>query len=372
VNIPPLPHVECALLHDSFAPIDGQELFNLVQALAAKFGYGAQCQLIVSSTHKDIHVFVGDHRILISQNERPLAPDGFQTALSTPFTSMVFPNARDVVMRHAANTFITVGKGPAPIPDDLMRADATGTIAKISAFTTSQEALRAINLCQSLTAYVAGRHAASAVHWCVSDNLVPPAFFEKAVQSGDVTLLNIRPFLTSSSGRLGPGLPIGVTANGSQWLLGKVVMVEEATVPLEWVLTMLYGFVHVCLQRGALLEHNHSFSVEGQDWQVGVFHEKIEDFDGWEMLRLKIMHLPEYGIHGKVPAKRTISYKSVEDLKHQAAVERAASPANATSVAQLRAMARSSAANTSGSASQSGRQHGLGGRLRSLFGAKPH
>lgn len=370
MKIPPLPQVECAILHEDFAPLSGPALFAAIEAAARQHGLGETCQPMISSTEKDVHVLVGQHRVLVSQNAEPLGPDGFRTALTTPFTSMIFPNARQAVEGHRANTFVTVGKGPVSMPEEVYRSEIGEMVAAMSAYTTTEEALRAVAVCQQITHYVTRLHPASAIHWCMSDNLMPQAFFDAAAASSDPTRLNIRPYLTSTAGRMGEGLPIGVTANGSQWLLGKMVAIEEAPVSLEWLLQTLYGFISMCLMRGALIPHMDTFSVEGEDWQVGVFHEKIDGFDGWELVRLKVLHHPKFGIRGKVETKRTFEYKSVADVKRRAAEEQAGAPARPQSVAELRALARSGAAASPSLARATPTSGGFAGRVRSLFKGK--
>jgi hypothetical protein len=370
MKIPALPAVECAILHERFAPMDGGRLLSAIEAVTQQNGLGAPCRPMISSTEKDVHVLVGPYRVLVSQNTAPLGPEGFRNALTTPFTGMVFPNARQAVESHRANTFVTVGKGPVPMPEEFFKTGLGDAVAQMAAFVTSEEALKAIRVCQSLARFMMDHNPASAVHWCASDNLVPQKFFEHAAKSNDPTLLNIRPYITSSAGRLGEGHPVGMTANGSQWLLGKIVAIDEAPVPLPWLMETLFGFVSFCLQRGSLIPHMDTFSVEGQDWQIGVFHEKIEGFDKWEMVRLKILHHPKYGIHGKVTTKRTIEYKDVDDLKKRpAAVENAAAPLKSGNMAELRELARASAAARKPTVQA---PTGLTGRVRSFFGGKPN
>lgn len=356
--------------------MDGKRLFDAVCRLAAQHGFANACHPMITSTDKDIHVMAGDYRILVSQNPQPLGLEGFRQALGMPFTGMIFPNARAAVEGHRANTFITIGKGPIGISADMLRSRFGDVLAETSAFTTSEDAARALQLCRDLTSLLIGGNPASAIHWCVGDNLVPQAFFDAAVEAGSLTPLNVRPFLASSAGRLGPGLPIGVTGNGSQWLVGKIVSIEEAPVPLEWLLTTLYSFVDFCVQRGSLIPHQDTFSFEGQEWVMGVFHQKIEGFNGWEMARLKVLHYPKYGIYGKVPPKRPFDYKPVADVRSNReqlsgrdnkVQEASASPSG--EMARLRNLARESAAKQAEAAKQ---PSGFASRLRSLLPGKPH
>ena len=325
MQIPALGSVECAILHDEFKPVDGRLIFSAIQKLALELKFAPEVQLMVTSTEKDIHVHAGGHRILISQNDKPLIMDGFRNTLSTPYTGFVLPNANEIVHRHKANTFVTIGKGM--IPDELTNqfadklGDHAAALKAMSQFVTWDEANRAMKFCQELTKLIVQHHAATAIHWCTSDNLVPQSFFEAASEMSDFAMIGARPMISSSAGRLGNGLPIGAVFNGSQWLIGKIISFEEATVPLPWMMEVVMGFIKMCLLRGKIIPHNESFSVEGQNWTIGVYHEKIEGFDGWEMVKLIVVNAPEFGIYGDTSAKRSYDYQSKEDIQNRAQQE---------------------------------------------------
>lgn len=326
MQIPPLDRVECAILHDQFKPLDGNALFREVERLAIGLGYADDVQLMVSSTYKDIHVHAGGHRILVSQNEEPLAPDGFRNALSTPYTGFALPDAQEIVHRHKANTFVTVAKGmlDTKLFSSELRAIAGDMFDKIDAasgFVTQEEAQRAMTLCHEVCKLVIGHNPASALHWCVSDNLVPQSFFEGTAKDRDYTLLNIRPFLTSSANRIGDGLPLGMVVNGSQWVIGKMIEFEEAPVPFPWMMEVVYGFIRMCQLRGSILPDRNTFSTEGEDWTVAVFHEKIEGHAAFEKVRLVVVNAPQFGIYGDTTAARYHTYDSAEDVRRRAEEE---------------------------------------------------
>ncbi|MEM9278662.1 MAG: hypothetical protein AAGA76_08815 [Pseudomonadota bacterium] len=329
MTYPALPSVECAILHDEFKPIDGDIIFDAIKKLAIELKFANEVNLMVTSTEKDIHVHAAGHRILVSQNPDPLGMEGFRNALTTPYTGMVLPNATEIVQRHKANTFVTVGKGLLPINDpDIggklqeMLGDHFESIANDNQFASWQEAERAMILCRELTKLIISHHQASAIHWCTSDNLIPQNFFEGVASMDDFAMLGARPYLTSSAGQLGEGLPVGAIFNGSQWLIGKMVSFEEAVVPLPWMLEMVMGFIKVCQVRGSIIPHMESFGVEGEDWRVGVVHEKIEGHDKWEMVKLVLIHAPQFGIHGDDTAKRTFTYENEDDVRARAEAEK--------------------------------------------------
>lgn len=327
MDIADLDSVECAILHDQFNPMDGGILFEAVKELSRELGYASEVQLIASSTSKDIHVNAGGHRVLISQNNEPLGLAGFRTALTTPYTGLVLPDAQDMVRRHKANTFVTIGKGMLDIQlfQEKLRKlgdEFVDSLAAESCFKTLDEADRARFFCYYLCKLIIGHNPASALHWCVSDNLVPQSFFESAGQSGDFTLLNIRPILTSSAGRFGEDLPLGMMVSGSQWLIGKVIEFEEARVPLPWMMEVVLGFIKICQSRGSILPHENSFSDESNEWAVAVYHEKLEGHDSWEKVRLVVINAPQFGIHGNVTAQHTRTYKNADDMRRWAEEEK--------------------------------------------------
>ncbi|WP_299480083.1 hypothetical protein [uncultured Roseibium sp.] len=327
MDIPALDRVECAILHEEFNPLDGNVIFQAIQRLSRELNYAPEVQLIVSSTRKDVHVHANGHRILVSQNTEPLEPEGFRTALSTPYTGFVLPNAHDVVMRHKANTFITIAKGF--LDSQLLREKfgslldgLDNSIDDQTSFKTLEEADRARTFCYALAKLIIGHNPAIAIHWCVSDNLVPQTYFEGVAKDGDYTLLNIRPFLSSSAGRLGEGLPLKMVVHGSQWIIGKMIEFEEAPVPFPWMMEIVYGFIKLCQIRGSILPDNNTFGNEDEDWSVAVYHEKIEGHSAWDKVRLVVVHAPEFGIFGDTTAKRYHRYESAEDIRQRAEEEK--------------------------------------------------
>lgn len=324
MEIPALESVECAILHEQFKPLDGNVLLHSIQELARQLNFAPQVQLIPSSTQKDIHVFANGHRILVSQNPEPLAPEGFRSALTTPYTGFVLPNAHDVVMRHKANTFITIGKGfldSRHLREHLNSPVFMEAVDAVSSFTTLAEADRARAFCYALTKLIIGHNPAQAIHWCVSDNLVSQAIFENSARDNDITLLNIRPHLSSSAGRLGEGLPLKMIVHGSQWIIGRMIEFEEAPVPFPWMMEVVYGFIRVCQIRGSILPHNNTFGDEDNNWSVAVYHEEIEGHTAWDKVRLVVVNAPQFGIHGDATAKRYHKYENEEDIRKRAEEE---------------------------------------------------
>lgn len=328
MQIPAMPSVECAILHEDFRPIDGNIIFQAIQEYAQDLGFGPDIKPMITSTEKDIHVLANNHRILVSQNPEPLAIDGFKFALSTPYTSLVFPSAADAVRNHKANTFVTIGKGVIDFPHEMR--DLQKLVADQTSFQTSEEAIRAQMLCHRLTKLIISNHPATGLHWTCADNLVPQSFYESATEGENLALMNLRPILTSSAGKFGDGLPLGMIVSGSQWLIGRIIEFEEAPVPLPWMLQVLTTFVKVCQIRDSIIPHNESFSVEGEDWSVGVYHEAFEHSNDFDKVRLVVAKAPQFGINYEVTSKRTLRYENAADIRARADQEKRDLPGNQT------------------------------------------
>lgn len=302
MKIKPVLAVECAVLHREFNPIDGDDLLRAVEAAARRHHLAENCKRFASPTGNDVYVFAGEYSILVSQNPKPLGPQGFQSALNQVFTHMVFPGAAEAVADHRANSFVTLNVGvpgfgqaflDSELGRDLVQFDPS--MAAKSAFVTSEDATRASRVCYELSDFIINHNPACAVHWCVSDNLVNQETFKAA--ASQIEALNCRPAFFSSAGRLAKRVPLGLVATGSQIVFGKIVSIDEVAVPPEALLKVFYAFIAYCRHRGALIADRETFSLEGEDWKAGVLHQAAKEPGADEMVRIKILSFPQYGIH---------------------------------------------------------------------------
>ena len=168
MEIAALDAVECALLHENFAPLSGEIIFDRIEEIARGMGFEGNLQPLPSSTEKDVHVMAGEYRIMVSQNEQALAPEGFAQALKQPFVQSVFPEAQSIVESHTANSFVTIAKGQ---PGEEPRPETM--------ITQWEEAQGMMEFAVKLASLINSHHPASLVHWCPSDFVVSPAYFQE-------------------------------------------------------------------------------------------------------------------------------------------------------------------------------------------------
>lgn len=307
MKIQSLPHVECAVLHDRFQPVDGESLFEFVRIAAREAGFSGECNLMITSTEKDIHVLVGDYRIMVSQNDKPLEPEGFQAALGFANTQLAFPDAAEVVGAHRANTFVTVAKGvfdPGMFGGSNTLGQTGEFVAKLFGMTDAAEAEAAMNLCARVCEHVHQHHRATAFHWCVNNQLVSPSAFERIMAGGSLLPLFIRFHLTSSAGQLTPGVPIGTFGAGTQFLIGRIVRFEEERVPFAWMAERLLMFVESCRMRGEVLPDGDTFGADDTEVIRIEYREPSESFDLPQVV-LTVTRCDAHGIdHGPPPQMR--------------------------------------------------------------------
>lgn len=311
MKIAALQTVDSAVLHEQYKPIDMNSVLEGCKTLCSKIGFEADVFLSEESNQEHLQIHVGGHKIVIRQEDKPLDPEGFRSALGTTYTGMIFPNAREAVESHTAYTFISISKGLFDFPEEISTLLGP-QLSATNSYTQSDDVKRVMNLCRELVDLIIDNNLASAIHWCPSDNLVSPAFFQKQ-STGDMTLLNLRPVLTSSFGRMGDGEPIGMTLNGSQWLIGKLVIFEETPVPFAWMMHVAFAFVKMCQARGSLIEDNGTFEVDGENWSIGVSYDESNAHSECGNIRLSVLKAAEFGIIAEPEAQVSL-YKETKSL----------------------------------------------------------
>lgn len=289
MQVAPLRNVEVAILHDRFNPIDRPRLSAAVQALAAQSGLQTPMEPLGGDGATNIYVGNGAWYLLLSQSNQPLGPQGFTNALNQPATHLADQDMTAAVREHRANSFVTLGKGvpvtrelesqltderllPALMsaPPELLRPmnifDGRVPQPLITHMTDLADVKMAMELAAALTGLLVGNNPARAIHWCMSDNLMPQSHFEAITNSGvGLTPLALRPNLFSSHNRLEPGKPLGMVLQGSQFLLGRPLRFEEAPIDMSWIMSMCAGFITYSHMRGAVIGDGETFGSSADE-----------------------------------------------------------------------------------------------------------
>ncbi|MGL4489717.1 MAG: hypothetical protein ACRCU5_09760, partial [Rhizobiaceae bacterium] len=153
----------------------------------------------------------------------------------------------------------------------------------------------ALTLTHRIAISIIGQVATSAVHWCMSDQLVSPEFMETVGKGPTLTPLCVRPNLFSSSNQLGRGLPVGMVANGSQYLVGRPVVFKEAAVDVQWMMERISNFIDMCHIRDSVIAHGESFGVS-TDEVIKVAHTSPTRDYPMGTYELTAVHVPQFRI----------------------------------------------------------------------------
>lgn len=300
MKIQPINSMECALLHNRYAPMAESRLATFVETHAKAVGCSGECHH--SSTSAGVSKFnVGEYQIMVSQFEEALPKNGFGGCLPQPITQLMMPDAEQRVDLHIAHSFISISR---QVPTNDARLDFDISAADPLDFFFSEDSQRAMTLGYLLADALHRNNPATAIHWLPSDHLVSPQMFESAALGPSLTPFFVRPYLYSSSGAIGSGNPVGMVANGSQYLLGKPVVFEEAPVDYPWIIERVWQFIDKCLKDGAVLAHGSSFQIEA-DEVVEVVHKGPEAINPMGSYTLVARNVPKFGISGGLQSALT-------------------------------------------------------------------
>ncbi|MDZ7823399.1 MAG: hypothetical protein U5K75_04715 [Ahrensia sp.] len=230
MKIQPINAIEGALLQTRFVemPLDG--LADVVSAALRKCHIMGVADVLSRSHHVTIFRSHG-YYISITQKNLPLARAGFGGCLPQPITKIMMPDAEQRVDAHTAHVFVSITRSPSVASLDL---DEEGY--SFGDFRKSDDAHRAMTLGYWVLNGLHLYNPATAVHWLPSDHLVSTLHFEAAAKEPTLTRFFIRPYLYSSAGSIAAGNPIGLVANGSQYLMEKPVIFDQASVDYRWLI----------------------------------------------------------------------------------------------------------------------------------------
>lgn len=293
MQIRPLSSVSCALLHDRFAPVDGEQLMDFLNLAAARAGYAGGAVIASASTERNVAVHVDGVRVTVRQVAQPLSPKSLAAALDYPVTHQILPEAKAIADRHVASTLVSVER-----PRDGEEA-GEHEHSDPTAFDDWQQALRAMVLCLLTADYVAGKNRASAVHWRPSDHLVPQSVLRKAAQEDDrrarYGLLVRAHLLRHGDGDGEADGPPGIEAAGAEQLIGVPVRVDPANVPYDWMAERAADFIWQCHERGTIVPEGERVG-EGEAELVRVDHVPPSDEQPAGQVRLVAVRSQRYGI----------------------------------------------------------------------------
>lgn len=256
--------IECALLYDAdFKNINFDEVLNYINTLIRAPGQSFQRSPGCPDT--DFDMYHGhDMFIQISQNHRPLGPEGFADVLASPYTGMVFEDAERFVAKHKANIFITV-TNKVPMP-----AEAIAMMEQMGVPYSGPQRREAfelkMQLCRQIASFIAGQRKPGAVHWCQSNSLLSGDMFLSLAEENDPTALHIHPRFVRVEGAAGEPSKISAVLHGAKMLINTDVVFAPTPMPPAYVFDRLMNFVDmVRLRDGVLIPDGESFGETAEE-----------------------------------------------------------------------------------------------------------
>lgn len=294
MKIQPINSIECALLHNRYSPMAEAKLVSIIESLAVSVGWSGECHAGSSIEHGVSIINVGEYQISVSQFLEALPKKGFGGCLPQPITVLMMPDAEARIDKHVAHSFISISR---QMPTNDPRLDFDITTSDPLDFFLSEDSLAAMTLGYKLADALHRNNPATAIHWLPSDHLVSPQMFELAAVGSSLTPFFVRPYLYSSTGAIGDGNPVGMVANGSQFLVGKPVIFEEAIVDYQWIIKRVSQFIDQSLSKGQVPATGTGFGIE-KDEVIEVIHKDPEPINPMGSYTLVARNVPKFGISG--------------------------------------------------------------------------
>lgn len=238
--------IEAALLYHDYVPFKYSDFVERLQlTLGEKFPVGL-------GVHEDGAfgiMKVGGIMVKLSQNTEPLAPDGFQAALSSPYMRLHQPEAARIVKSHRKNIFLTIGDESIVMPQfDAGTFSAEfekiieETRPKVEIPDIAQFSNR-VFLARLIISQLIHMNPPGIIHWCQSDQFFKP---EQMIISDNPRGMDVQihPSLFASGATENGSQKIGFHAFGAEHLTGYHVIVEETAFALARVLELVNNFIY--------------------------------------------------------------------------------------------------------------------------------
>lgn len=294
LQIYPLPSVDVQVLHRSYQPVKGQDIFDCIVRAAVSLGLPAtDCKLLNTSTDQDIRVLCGNYHCLVTQSDPLVHKDHLETTLEAFTVKNSFPEAAEIVASATAHTQISVRKGLIPhdaMPDGLREAVGDD----LTAFCIAEEAQLAMALTRETTRFIVEQGTADAVFWGASLFLMKPDLFLKLATDGSPELLYLHAHLYGETDPDSGKQLVGVIGAGAPALIGYTLEFRPCSLPPDYLVRKMHEFLLFTQTTGQVISDGEVFGKDENE-KIQVLHHLAKN-GGAPEIELKVVHNPEYGI----------------------------------------------------------------------------
>jgi len=253
--------IQAALLFDAAHPLDMDALVR--EFLAAEEGAGTHYKLVHDTKPGVFYRLFGTNHVMITVEhvDRQARLPLFEAALSSPFTNMGTPDARERLARHKSYILVEAHSGALPpTPEVLGLLEKLGMPAP--GHSLAEFRLR-MTLCGKLSTLAHRMGNATLVHWTPNDHLMKGDMFARLAVEPAPSLLHIHPLLFDG-GESADGRPqVEIRTIGARHFIGREIHVAATPVPWSDVLDGIFAFVKVgCLDRGYVVPDGDAFGMD--------------------------------------------------------------------------------------------------------------
>lgn len=274
--------IQAALLFDRAKPLDMDALVR--EFLAAEAEAGTHYKQVFDTKPGVFYRLFGSNDVMLTVEhieglaKLPL----FEDALSSPFTNIGTPDARERLANHKSYILVAAHHGAIPpTPEALSLIEKLGV--PLPGHSLAEFRLR-LTLSSKLSAMAHCMGNATLVHWTPNDHLMRGDMFAKMAGAPAPSLLHIHPLLFGG-GESADGRPqIEIRTLGAQHFIGREIHVAANPVPWVDVLDGILAFVKLgCHDRGYVIPDGDTFGPEGGAYRYRVRHiEKGQESGGFE------------------------------------------------------------------------------------------
>ena len=225
----------------------------------------------------------------------------FGPVLASPYTQMLFPDARECVQRHRSHVLIEVQQGVFGAVED--KPDIAAMFQKIG-FPRAGRDLgsfnRRVDILAEACRFLHKQNPASAVHWTQSNMLVGSEKLDDFLQQTGPGLLTIHPMMFGSAKTAGfKETPVEIYTVGAADYIGREIHTDPVPIPWVDVYQSILAFVNLATAPdGYIIPDGDTFGVETDEfsWRITYLDGKNpETINGQPYYNMKLQYHRKHG-----------------------------------------------------------------------------
>ena len=287
------PHlVQAALLFDDENPLD---MAALAQSfMSSEASNGIDYTTAIDTNPGIYYRLYGTNQVMVTLEHVPGKAQAplFEAALSSYFTAMTTPDARERIARHRSHVLVSVHHGVIPPIPEFTKVMQELELPQ--AGNSLPEYKQRLAVCSQIAQQANRMGEPSLIHWHVTNHLLPGNAFAWLVDQPAPSLLHFHP-LVYDGGRRADGEQLGgLMTGGAANFIGHEIHLLPSLVQLPDVLNVVTTFLTLAaMDKGYVSPELGEFGPDDNAYKYRVRHVpeggKSGEFDG-PLYELKLLH----------------------------------------------------------------------------------